>query len=458
MNELKYEKSNYLITGRYDLTMMEQKLIAYSLTKIRERRFDITEEELSKGIEVTFSKREIEDNLLSKKRGTLSKELKTIADDLMSAKVFINANDSDGNFKGFTIIPNCEYVQGEFKIRYNSEMSPLIANLKENFTVLDYNKVKLIKGIWAVRLYELCESLQYKIKKEGFTIVNYHIVELKLMLGVINSESPEVDKILKAHKSNYDAIEAALNAALEFKKSSSVAALSNQIKICEAELKNVISSTRKNELEKQLKKLRSDVKKELNINPYSNSAEFKRKVLEVAKKELDELFNDGLINVRFEYTLQKRRKKYNAVELRIINSKGQKRINEGEIVIEPKQLNIFDIDNTAKIVKASYGASDTIIDEDELVDELRDLIKFNNFSIKTKDCRSILAAADYDIEKVKKAYEIAKNQSELKNPVGFIIGAIKGDYEAPTPVRNGKFGSFDQRNYDYDALANIIDE
>lgn len=82
------------------------------------------------------------------------------------------------------------------------------------------------------------------------------------------------------------------------------------------------------------------------------------------------------------------------------------------------------------------------------------------------EARSIAEAADYNVEKVKKAYEVALAQDEVSNFVGFMISAIKNEYQSPKKHKkkpetfindNGRemmigVEGFAERVYDYDAL------
>ena len=75
------------------------------------------------------------------------------------------------------------------------------------------------------------------------------------------------------------------------------------------------------------------------------------------------------------------------------------------------------------------------------------------------DYRSILKAADYDIEKVRKAVSVLKKQKKVNSVTAFLIAAIQGDYEQHEVSykdkqtvhsdRQGRFQDFPQREYDY---------
>ncbi len=97
-----------------------------------------------------------------------------------------------------------------------------------------------------------------------------------------------------------------------------------------------------------------------------------------------------------------------------------------------------------------------ILSEDEkfaFIDEIMDIIEA---PLKIKDLKAIAEAAEYDIEKVKKAVAVLNNSSvQINGVTGFLISAIRNDYEqVPTKSKKeNSFGGFNQRDYDYDALT-----
>ena len=94
--------------------------------------------------------------------------------------------------------------------------------------------------------------------------------------------------------------------------------------------------------------------------------------------------------------------------------------------------------------------------EDDLVDEVLDLA-YEIERIRVADCRAIIKAAGYDLEKVKVAHEAAKQQREFKTSyTAFMIWAINNDVRPneKTVIRGG-FNDFNQRKYDYEELERV---
>lgn len=67
------------------------------------------------------------------------------------------------------------------------------------------------------------------------------------------------------------------------------------------------------------------------------------------------------------------------------------------------------------------------VDIFEFIDKVREIIKEPVLS--SKEIKSISDAAGYDLDKIKKAYNVYQQQDNVRNVPGFIIDAIKNDYK-----------------------------
>lgn len=99
------------------------------------------------------------------------------------------------------------------------------------------------------------------------------------------------------------------------------------------------------------------------------------------------------------------------------------------------------------------------VDLFEFIDEIRDMLQ--DIKLSSKDIKSISEAAGYNKEKIKKAYEaMMASGSEIGNPTGFMIQAIKEGYEPPTKLKKSQksawSGQFEQREIDFDELENKL--
>lgn len=90
------------------------------------------------------------------------------------------------------------------------------------------------------------------------------------------------------------------------------------------------------------------------------------------------------------------------------------------------------------------------LDMDELIDQLREIIKE---PLKTKEYKSILQAAGNNIELIEQKYQIAQKQRKIDNLVGWLIAAIQEEYAEPIEKKKvSGFNNIEPRKYDYNEL------
>lgn len=91
------------------------------------------------------------------------------------------------------------------------------------------------------------------------------------------------------------------------------------------------------------------------------------------------------------------------------------------------------------------------VDELDLLDEIRDIVP----GIKNTEARAIGQAASWNMALIREKYDLASTQN-VNNLVGWLIEAIKGDYQKP--IKKGKIidPGFKQREYDFDALQKEV--
>lgn len=85
------------------------------------------------------------------------------------------------------------------------------------------------------------------------------------------------------------------------------------------------------------------------------------------------------------------------------------------------------------------------------------ILNCNNLMMDQKlsfmDLNSIIVAGNADYEKIKAAYELCKKQKNVQNFVGWMVSALKNDYQ--DTVKN-PFNEFEQNEYDMDELEKEI--
>jgi plasmid replication initiation protein len=67
--------------------------------------------------------------------------------------------------------------------------------------------------------------------------------------------------------------------------------------------------------------------------------------------------------------------------------------------------------------------------------------------------KTLLATAKGDINLIKEKYKYSETAPKIDNIVGWVINAIKKDYQPPkSKVKTGDFNNYEQRTYDFDEL------
>ncbi|MBW9159453.1 replication initiation protein [Clostridium tagluense] len=157
---------------------------------------------------------------------------------------------------------------------------------------------------------------------------------------------------------------------------------------------------------------------------YPPYADFKRKVIIQTQKELKKLSD-----ISFEFEEIKTGRKITSIKFYITSNKNTCKSEIAATLAEPKpkpQQNIDHIKLVKEIIK----------------EEITDL-----------EAQSILTSANGDINIIKEKYRCSQRAAKITNMVGWLIDAIKKDYQPPIgKVKVGKFNDYDQRQYDFDEL------
>lgn len=174
-----------------------------------------------------------------------------------------------------------------------------------------------------------------------------------------------------------------------------------------------------------------------NLDKYPQYKEFNRSLLKKAVSEINE--NTSLV----------------------VTYKG-KRVGGATKFIE------FIIDDKQKIEESEdiNSLDDSLIEKQEepVMDKTEALMMaatiLAELHLTMAGVREISEAANYDVDKIQKAYDILKETPKVKNAVGFMIKAIQDEYSSPVEVENKtktrgrkkRAGDFEERIYDYEEL------
>lgn len=378
-----FSKSNSLISSKYKASLLEQKLLNIVLARLQQKNYIDKGE--ADGLVCEIRAKELKE-MLGVTGGSFYAQLKPAAA-AMTSRIIGFVNDEIESFKYISLITSAEYKDGIFTVKFNHELKKYL-NPKTQFTMLELPVILKYRSLYSLRLHEILLSKCYKKKRVGVTKytsketdgrhyrVEISLSELKLSLGVVNAESYAVQRILNGSSApDYD--------------------------------KAVEKASEKS---------------------FNTWYDFKKKVIEVAVKELNEV--DNGITVSYEPMKAGKGGKVYGITfyVELIEKKSEKEQDENED--KPHQLN-----------------------EDEQFEvqfQVKTMIKE---SLTFKDIKAICDTAEYDIEKIKTAYRVAESSGNITNLVGFMVKAIKEGYSAPVRKKTkNKFNNFPQRDYDYDKL------
>lgn len=374
----RYSKSNYLISAKYASSLLENKITAISLAKIQKKEYV---EDKNGRIVCNMTANELR-KLLNANAGSFYSQLEPVAINMTSRTIgFSDPSRNGGMFDYISVVDRARYENGVFSIFYNSDVKEYLSDFKANFTVLELPTMLKFKNVYSFRLYELLSSKSYyrkgipKEKKTQVFKIDFNLSELKLNMGVVNAELDAVRKELNNRQApNFD--------------------------------KAVEKSPEKK---------------------FNTWYEFKRGVLDVAIKEINEKTN---MKVTFSPLKGGRGAKVYGVEF-IVDLTGRN----------------VDTTKTESLDKKEMSEDDKL----DLIVDVKILLK----EFSTKDVRVICEKAEYDFEKIENAYRLLKKQTDVENATGWIISCIKDGYDINkhnnmTSV-NG-FANFHQREYDYEQL------
>ncbi len=369
-----YRKANTLINSKGRSTLLVQKLFAVSIAKAEHNPDDNTLEANIYGTDLK--------KIFGVKGGSFYEHIKSAIEPAKNKPSILDwriiySNDETQEIEAINVITDASFKNGVLNVRYNNKITPYLTNLQSNYTVLSLAEAVQLNSVYSFRLYEILKAEMDRqraiTKRPGPYYVQYHLTDLKLRLGIIDSQAdPEIISALKKGNPDYDKIE------------------------------------------KQADKLDGAGK----LKTFGN---FKKFALDKAQKELNET-----TSIWFDYEPVKAGRGGKVVNIRFI------------IDVNPKV-------KKSNIVEEKANKT-TVIDSMEVMDQIQDII---DQKIKFSEIRAIAEAADYDIDKVKAAYELSKKSKNIDNFVGWMISAIKNDYKAAGLGNSSIVGKYVQSSFNY---------
>lgn len=425
-----YKKSNFLISSMSKGGLLENQLNAIGLQKIFTGHYFEDKETKSQVVRVTAS--EIR-KLLNTNSGSFYAKLANVAQ-AATGRIIGFINPENQTFDFLPINSRMSYSGGTLEIRYNSELKSYLTNLKTNFTVLNLETMLSFKSLYSFRLYELLKSKAFYQKYENHEHrihIYYSVAELKLKLGIVDPEDPIIKAELDKNPApDYEKVVAVYEEEQKAKAEAAVRIMEERLKD-----KDITPKEKKTLLIKEKQKY---------FPTYCEWRVLKGEMLDPALAEIEKLADD--IDIEYELRKNGRGGKVTGIDFFVA-------IPETKIQTKEKE----ELSEDAKL---------------DILEQIGDIV---DIPLKIKDLRTIAEAAEYDVMKVKKANMALTKCNNVTNPVGFLISAIKEEYECIDIVdveykevlakdkklkKNSKavnaFNQFKQAEYDMTEIEKLI--
>ncbi len=361
-----YAKSNDMISAKYRSTLLENQVMAIALTRIEEN-----ESAPDRPLEARLYPGELKK--LVSDDAHIYRDLKALAKTITGHTMFLE--DGNGNFKAFSVVPNADYQDGVFIIKFNEVLKEHLFGMDKNFTTLELSMMTNFKKNSSFRIYELLKKDLFRSKpsiNNGRVDVEYNLFEFRFLIGIANSDNVHVQNRIKNMGNNVDW----------------------------EELYHV--------LEKNGSK--SDIK-------FKTTDKLQKDCLNPAREELQQKSD-----IKFEYELIRIGRSYKKIVFHIFPNKP---INEEEIRVRQKYV---------ENISGKYRQGEIPRDMSEGTRKLYDEYVGHN-DLEKEDLDLLLKYADYSVECVHAAIKYTDSRGVINNYMGYLIDCIRKKYYDTEPVQ-----------------------
>lgn len=381
-------RSNVLIESKSSTSLFERKLLNIAIAKAVIEDGELIARVTTKDVK----------NYLHISGNSIYTRLRDASKETLGHVVSIE-DEGKENFIMFNVVNKCEYRDGVFTTRFTKEMKPHIYNLKKDYTRMSLDVLCSFKSLFTTRIYEILRTQYYRFEKEASDEIivprppkaPYSLSELKFTLNVVDANVSKTVKRLVEQGRFDEAIEEIKDASFE------------------------------------------------------DWRNFRRKVLEVAKKELEE---SNYSEICFDYEPVKSGKGGKVTGIRF---KVRKNLN----CTHHSDLWRIRGDEMLEIIPDVLEAKQPGIQEG-LILEVADI--FGNEPITIQDIKTLILAADQDVESIKKAFAMAKQQTYINNLVGWMKKCLEEKWYANEVLPQFKGRTVEESQMTLDLYQEYLDE
>lgn len=189
------KKDNFFIGNKYKSSITEQKITFLAMMKLQQGDYVTKKDGLYVSLEASSIKK-----FMNTPRGDFYGNLKQIAQTMMGNMIGV-VDDKEKRFEFITLINKAKYEDGIFSLRFPLELKDNLVAVNRNFTNLPRDIIRDMKCTYSFPLYQLLKSrcfypAYYSGAKNNVFSFTISLAELKLDLGVVNSNESAVSSIL----------------------------------------------------------------------------------------------------------------------------------------------------------------------------------------------------------------------------------------------------------------------
>ena len=186
-----YEKRNYIVSkaneiiqkSRYELSLSEQRTIAYICSKIKP--ITNSANNIPWQLEYTFDIQEYRKVCGLDNNGRIYEEIKVLLKELSNKTMWIKLADGTETTVKWIVKVWANKRSGKVKVRLDEDLAPYLFELQERFTAYGLINILAMKSQYSIRLYEIFKSYAFRKK------ILFDLNDLKKYLAVNEVKSYE---------------------------------------------------------------------------------------------------------------------------------------------------------------------------------------------------------------------------------------------------------------------------
>ena len=180
LTQLVFKSNDLIQKSRFSLSLPQQKIILYLISKITpyDEDFKLYEFSIQEFCKICG---------IDPESGKNYGDLKKAIDEIGDKKIWIEIADDEETWIRWIEKPYLNKRNGIVKIRFDKDMKPYLLQLKESFTSYELIWTLHFKRKYSIRLYELIKSIHFRELEEYSR--EYDLAYLRRVLGAENYDT-----------------------------------------------------------------------------------------------------------------------------------------------------------------------------------------------------------------------------------------------------------------------------